>query len=237
MTSIRVTGILDDYFETGCEGTYWSLYLDDPGKVANSPYQRLFILEKDDHLEIYNVDGLLITTVDIDPDYETGYTPYPKNPTLGQPLALGLWIHWTQKGWNPDDWARLFIPEIPEKDYAERLIQVFRDNDASDLLERYQNSGSIRLPDPDFDRYCQLLSLAIASFKNRGIVTRRIPGPGGSYLQPAELEIYLGHVRSVFSEAGRTDLLDGPISNNQEYFERERLMQIAMQRFRASSRK
>jgi len=237
MTSIRLTGVLDDYFETGCEGTYWSLYLDDPENVATSPYQRLFILEKGDHLEIYNVDGLLITTVDIDPDYEVGYAPYPANPSLGQPLALGRWIHWTQKGWTPDDWARLFIPEIPATDYEERLIQTFRDHNASDLLERYQNSGSIRLPDPDFDRYCQLQWIAIASFKNRGIVTRTIPGTGGSYLNSEEREVYLSYVRDIFSEAGRTDLLDGPISDNRGYFERDRLMQIAMQRFRASCKK
>ena len=237
MTSIRVTGFLDDFFETGCEGTYWSLDLDDPDNIANSPYQRLFILEKDDHLEVYDIRGQHILTVDIDPDYETGYASYPRNPSDGQPIALGRWIHWTQKGWNPDEWARLFIPKISTKAYQKCLLETFRSHNALDLIERYQKATSIPLPDPDFDRYNQLLWATLASFKNRAIVTRKIPGNGGAYLTSDESKIYLDLVQTTFAEANRSELLAGPLLSNEEYFERDRLLQSAVARFRASTRK
>jgi hypothetical protein len=31
---------------------------------------------------------------------------YPLNPKYGQPLSLGHWVHWTEKGFKPDEWGR-----------------------------------------------------------------------------------------------------------------------------------
>lgn len=62
-----------------------------------------------DHLKIYKSDGTVAFDGIIDQDHKAGWTEFPRNPGHGQPSALGYWIHWTQKDWNPDDWAALFF--------------------------------------------------------------------------------------------------------------------------------
>lgn len=64
----------------------------------------------------------------VDEDRETGYAEYPRNPGSGQPAALGLWIHWTQRGFAPDDWARFFVREEGEFRY---LAALERDDNAT----------------------------------------------------------------------------------------------------------
>jgi hypothetical protein len=235
MSLIKVTGVLDHYFETGCEGTYWTLNLDDEIGIAQQPYERLFMLEKGDVLEIFSPTGVPIATVTVDPDYEAGYRPYPLNPEYGQPTALGLWIHWTQRGWNPDEWARLFIPEIPDQEYNRRLIETLARHNALDLLTRYGSSRRIQLPDPDFDRFCELKWLTASTFKNRGIVTRQYSAElEPPHIQAEHRQLYRLTMVAVFEEADKANLLEGPIESNSAYFERNRLRQEAVQRFRAS---
>lgn len=100
-----IKGKLHPYFETGTEGTIWSLYED--GKQG---YDGLNCLEKGDKLTIYNADGSreIIKNLVIQPNFETG--KLKKNQ---QPQALGLWIHWTQDKWHQDAWAILFLSELP----------------------------------------------------------------------------------------------------------------------------
>lgn len=101
----KYTGVLDGYFATGTEGTLWTV---DTRNRNYGLYGEVFI-EPGDYLTVYGNDGSVIFQGEIQPDYKTGRRNYPGSKKYGQQCALGFWIHWIQKGWQPDDWAKLFI--------------------------------------------------------------------------------------------------------------------------------
>ena len=113
----ELNGVVNWFFETGCEGVLWVFYED--GKRG---YDALHEIEDGDMLAVYNEDGSIAFEGKIVSDWKIGYAEYPMNPGHGQPTALGFWIHWTQKGWQPDDWARLFIRE-EGKELRAKLIK------------------------------------------------------------------------------------------------------------------
>lgn len=104
---MAIRGKLEAYFETGTEGVLWAVYED--GKQG---YDGLHILQQDDLLKIFGKDGSVVFSGRIDQDRQTGWAPYPFGNGNGQPVALGMWVHWTQRGYQPDDWARLFVDEL-----------------------------------------------------------------------------------------------------------------------------
>lgn len=114
-----INGELEDFFETGCEGLMWALH--EHGKVG---YDGLHVINAGDHLTVFDESDEILFEGLIDPDYEIGHKPYPQNQKYSQPSALGLWIHWTQHGWQPDDWARLFVRYKGEKRLTARLVKA-----------------------------------------------------------------------------------------------------------------
>jgi hypothetical protein len=100
----KYAGVLEGWFETGTEGIVWALCED-----GKSGYEAMQIIEKGNHLKVFDDNGKVVFEGEIDPDEKIGWQEYPLNPGHGQPCALGMWVHWTQRGWQPDDWARLFI--------------------------------------------------------------------------------------------------------------------------------
>jgi len=102
-----ISGELYGFFETGTEGTIWTVIQD-----GLQGYESIVDIKENDHLKIYDGDDILFDGV-INPDYNVGWTEYPLNPGHGQPAALGYWIHWTQAGFQPDDWAAFFFRKSP----------------------------------------------------------------------------------------------------------------------------
>lgn len=104
----RIEGVLMNYAETGTEGVVWTLADDEClGRVG------LHLIEAGDHLTICDPLGHELWSGTIRCDRRAGWRRYPRNPKYGQPVALGYWVRWTQKGFRPDEWARFFIrPDI-----------------------------------------------------------------------------------------------------------------------------
>lgn len=102
-------GTLEAWIETGTEGAVWVLVEDGPGGF----YERMRPLEAGDRLTAWLADGRAVFDGLVRPDRRAGWQEYPLNPGHGQPAALGVWAHWTQRGWDPDLWASLFVLHDP----------------------------------------------------------------------------------------------------------------------------
>lgn len=117
-TEMKKKGVVDAWHETGTEGVCW--IFQENGK--KEPYA-FHVIREGDRLTIYNEDGSTAFEGEIIPDYKAGWKHYPRSRKRGQPCALGYWIHWTQKGWKPDDWARLFIRKKNQPPLKAELIK------------------------------------------------------------------------------------------------------------------
>ena len=101
------SGKLGWWFETGTEGVVWIFEIDGREELG---YDSFKTIKEGDHLIVYEADDSIIFDGRIVCDDKVGWKEYSLNPGHGQPCVFNsLWIHWTQKGWQPDDWALLFM--------------------------------------------------------------------------------------------------------------------------------
>ena len=103
-TTRRFEGKLFDWFETGLEGVVWALQDD-----LHEGYDGLRVIEKGDHLTVFGARRRVLWSGTIRKDRKTGARPRPGNPKFIQPVACGCWVHWIQKGFKPDRWAKFFM--------------------------------------------------------------------------------------------------------------------------------
>ena len=99
-----ITGKLFIWAETGTEGAYWALQ-DDRHPQS---YEGLYTIDEGDHLTILGRNKQVLWSGIITKDTETGAVPRPGNPDYIQQVALGWWVHWIQKGFEPNSWADYF---------------------------------------------------------------------------------------------------------------------------------
>lgn len=130
-----LSGIIGDYFETGLEGVCWIFLADWYNKPADGKtiWDYTFFLEKGDWLKVITENGTILFEGIINPDRKTGIPNGPRR----QPSALGMWIHWTQRGWKPNAWAELFcrgyVAKLTRKElaeYTEKVSTAIKKNDA-----------------------------------------------------------------------------------------------------------
>jgi|ERR1700733_4050589 hypothetical protein len=121
MTQMKeIRGVCVLFSETGTEGGWWAMQEDrfiDPD--GSRSYEGLQTLREGDDFTVYAEDGSVLFHDIIRMDRETAAIPRqilrnarPVNdPTWKQQAVGGMWVHWVQKGMDPEVWGRLFIGE------------------------------------------------------------------------------------------------------------------------------
>lgn len=99
-------GAIFAFFETGTEGLLWALQQD-----GVCGYEGLICLGEGDLVSIHSPEGEILFEGVIKQDYQTGAIPRYEGDPCSQVTALGYWVHWSQEGWAPDSWAKLFVDE------------------------------------------------------------------------------------------------------------------------------
>ena len=99
------SGTLRAHFETMFdEGIRWAI------ETGSGPEDTPVFIEAGDFLAITDRDGATVFEGTIKPDTETGKIPrFPTDPSFMQQTAHGLWILWTQDGFEANEWAKIFI--------------------------------------------------------------------------------------------------------------------------------
>jgi len=92
--------------ETGSESLLWAVQLDEePG------FHGVRTIGAGDILTIKSPGGEVLFQGVVDPDYKTGSTLRGEFEERRVIPALNNFVHWSQRGWAPDQWAKLFLDE------------------------------------------------------------------------------------------------------------------------------
>lgn len=116
----EMKGVCFLYSETGTEGGWWAMQKDGFADHDGSwSYEGLRDLEEGDNFTVYADDGSVLFHGVIHRDTKTGSIPrqlirngQPVNDEKWeQQVVAGMWVHWLQRGMDPESWGALFIGE------------------------------------------------------------------------------------------------------------------------------
>jgi hypothetical protein len=116
----EMKGVCFLHSETGTEGGYWAMQED--GFVTEDGhwrYEGMQLLEEGDDFTVFADDGSVLWHGIIHRDSTTGRIPRQvirkgklvNDRTWKQQVVGGMWVHWIQKGMEPEDWGELFCGE------------------------------------------------------------------------------------------------------------------------------
>lgn len=113
----EMKGVCLLFSETGTEGGCWAIQKD--GFVTEDghwKYEGLEYLQEGDDFTVYGDDGSVLFHGIIHKDSKTGAIPRQvirkgklvNDHTWKQQVVGGFWVHWIQKGIDPEAWGELF---------------------------------------------------------------------------------------------------------------------------------
>lgn len=113
-------GVCFLYSETGTEGGFWAMQEDGyETKEGDWSYEGLRCLKEGDEFTVFGDDGRVLWNGIIHQDTETGAIHHHvlRNGKVvcdrnwKQQVVGGMWVHWIQKGMDPDAWGAFFFKE------------------------------------------------------------------------------------------------------------------------------
>jgi hypothetical protein len=113
----EIGGVCFLFSETGTEGGWWAVHEDGYSYPdGHWMYEGLRLLENGDEFTVFDKDGSTLWSGVIDQDDKTGAIPHTvirkgkivKLRGWKQQVVGGWWVHWVQRGMNPEAWAELF---------------------------------------------------------------------------------------------------------------------------------
>ena len=116
----EMKGVCFIFSETGTEGGWWAVQEDGfADENGYWDYKGLRFLEEGDDFTVYAQDGSVLWHGIIHRDSKTGRIPRQvirkgklvNDRTWKQQVVGGMWVHWIQKGTDPEAWGELFVGE------------------------------------------------------------------------------------------------------------------------------
>ena len=116
----EMKGVCFLHSETGTEGGWWAIQEDGfADKDGNWSYEGLRCLEEGDDFTVFGDDGGVLWHGIIHQDTKTGAVPHRvirkgkvvTDHSWKQQVVGGMWVHWIQKGMDPEAWGELFCGE------------------------------------------------------------------------------------------------------------------------------
>ena len=114
----EMKGVTFLHSETGTEGGWWAMqegeFVTEDGHWR---YEGLQCLKEGDDFTVFAEDGSVLWHGIIHPDSKTGRISRQviregklvKDRTWKQQVVGGMWVHWIQKGMDPEAWGELFL--------------------------------------------------------------------------------------------------------------------------------